>query len=221
MLSIVFASLAPSLALLCFFYLKDEYNSEPIGMVVRSFVFGALLVFPVMVIQYAFYEEGFLLSPLGQTFISAALLEEFFKWFIIFFTVYKHAEFNEHYDGIVYGVSVSLGFATMENIFYLIAYGVDLAFIRAILPTSSHALFGVVMGYYLGKAKFGGKKFEKKYLLYSLLFPWVLHGIYDYILYVQKHWINIILPFMIFLWWLGLRKVKLANYKSRKKGSTT
>lgn len=213
MISIIFASLAPSLALLCFFYLKDNYNSEPLGMVFRSFIFGVLLVFPVLVIQYAFQEEGLLISPLSQAFISAALFEEFFKWFILFYTVYKHAEFNDPYDGIVYGVSVSLGFATMENVFFLLAYGVDLAFIRALLPVSSHALFGVIMGYYLGKAKFGEIRQQRKLLFFSLLIPWVLHGIYDYILYVQRYWIYMMLPFMIFLWWLALKKVKLANKK--------
>lgn len=213
MISIIFASLAPSLALLCFFYLKDNYNSEPLGMVFRSFIFGVLLVFPVLVIQYAFQEEGLLISPLSQAFISAALFEEFFKWFILFYTVYKHAEFNDPYDGIVYGVSVSLGFATMENVFFLLAYGVDQAFIRALLPVSSHALFGVIMGYYLGKAKFGEKRQQRKLLFFSLLIPWALHGIYDYILYVQRYWIYMMLPFMIFLWWLALKKVKLANKK--------
>ncbi|MCT8138865.1 intramembrane metalloprotease PrsW [Anaerobacillus sp. CMMVII] len=217
MFSIIFASLAPSLSLLCFFYLKDKYNSEPLGMVLRSFIFGVLLVFPVLVIQYAFKEEGLLLTPISQAFISAGLFEEFFKWFILFYIAYKHAEFNQHYDGIVYGVSVSLGFATMENVFYLLAYGVDQAFVRALLPVSSHALFGVIMGYYLGKAKFSHQKQRRKLLVLSFIIPWLLHGTYDYILYVQRYWVYMMLPFMIFLWWLALKKVKLANKTTSKK----
>ena len=63
-------------------------------------------------------------------------------------------EFDEHYDGIVYGAAVSLGFATVENILYLFANGLESALGRAILPVSSHALFGVIMGYYLGKQSF-------------------------------------------------------------------
>lgn len=187
MVSIIFASLAPSMALLCFFYLKDQYNSEPIGMVFRSFILGAILVFPVIVLQYAFQEEGLLLGPFSEAFISAALFEEFFKWFILFYTAYKHVQFNQHYDGIVYGVSISLGFAAMENVFYLLANGVDQAFIRALLPVSSHALFGVIMGYYLGKAKFSLKGKKGKLLVLSLLIPWLLHGTYDYILFVQAN----------------------------------
>ncbi len=211
MVSIIFASLAPSIALLCFFYLKDKYNTEPVGMVFRSFIYGVLLVFPVLVLQYAFQEEGLLLNPFLQAFVSAALFEEFFKWFILFYIFYKHVQFDQHYDGIVYSVSISLGFATMENIFYLVAFGVDQAFIRALLPVSSHALFGVIMGYYLGKAKFSLGRRKIKLIALSLLFPWLLHGIYDYILYIQQYWIYMMLPFMIFLWSLALRKVKLAN----------
>lgn len=81
-------------------------------------------------------------------------LEEFFKWLIIIVALYKHVEFDDPYDGILYGASVSLGFATVENILYLLNYGMGEAFLRALLPVSSHALFGVVMGYYIGRAKF-------------------------------------------------------------------
>ncbi|OIJ15877.1 protease PrsW [Anaerobacillus arseniciselenatis] len=211
MVSIIFASLAPSIALLCFFYLKDKYNSEPLSMVVRSFIYGVLLVFPVIVLQYAFQEEGLLLSKFLQAFVSAALFEEFFKWFILFYIFYKNEQFDQHYDGIVYGVSISLGFATMENIFYLIVFGVDQAIFRALLPVSSHALFGVVMGYYLGKAAITESRAKSKLVVLSLFLPWLLHGIYDYILHVQQYWVYIMLPFMIFLWSIALRKVKLAN----------
>ena len=78
------------------------------------------------------------------------------------------------------------------------------------LPVSSHALFGVIMGFYIGKAKFTeGKK--AKWVIVSLALPFILHGSYDYILISQENWLYIILPFMIFLWWFGLRKVKMAR----------
>ncbi|KPD00870.1 Protease PrsW [Geobacillus sp. BCO2] len=73
------------------------------------------------------------------------------------FFVYDHDEFDEPYDGIVYSASVSLGFATLENILYLLANGVETAIARALLPVSSHALFSVIMGFYFGKAKFAVK----------------------------------------------------------------
>lgn len=211
MLEVIFAGIAPSLALLSYFYLKDEYDSEPISLVLKTFILGASLVLPIMFIQYALTEERVWISPFLKSFLSAGLLEEFFKWFILFFLIYKHVEFDEHYDGIVYGVAVSLGFAALENIFYLIANGVQVALGRALLPVSSNALFGIIMGFYLGKAKFSSRNKKLRWLLYSLLIPILLHGLYDYILVKFDNWIYIIIPFMTVLWWLGLRKIKNAR----------
>ncbi|WP_042355248.1 glutamic-type intramembrane protease PrsW [Bacillus rubiinfantis] len=213
MLGILSAGIAPGLALLSYFYLKDEYEPEPIAFVLRTFLYGALLVFPIMFVQHVMDTEGIITSNLFDAFLSTSLLEEFFKWFVLFYAVYQHVEFDEPFDGIVYGVAVSLGFATIENIFYLIANGVEHAMTRALLPVSSHALFGVIMGFYLGKAKFtGGSK--AKWILLSLSLPFVLHGSYDFILLSLEHWIYIICPFMIFLWWFGLTKVKKAKILS-------
>ncbi|KAB7672914.1 glutamic-type intramembrane protease PrsW [Bacillus sp. B1-b2] len=209
MLAILSAGIAPGLALMSYFYLKDQYDTEPISLVFRSFIAGALLVFPIMFIQYVLQTENVFTYNIWQSLLSTSLLEEFFKWFILFFTAVKHADFDEPYDGIVYGVAVSLGFATVENILYLVANGVEYAIGRALLPVSSHALFGVIMGYYFGKGKFIVPK--GKWLVYSLLVPFVLHGVYDYILTLKENWLIIITPFMFFLWWLGLKKVKSAR----------
>lgn len=211
MWAIISAGIAPGLALLSYFYLKDEYETEPLSLVLRMFLYGTFLVFPLMFIQYVLKVEHMLPNAFVEAFLSTSLLEEFFKWFVFYYAIYDHREFNEPYDGIVYGVSVSLGFATLENILYLFANGVEFAVTRALLPVSSHALFGVIMGFYLGRAKFGLPKKEKNYIWLSFLLPFFFHGIYDYILLTQERWIYYMLPFMIFLWWLALRKVKLAR----------
>ncbi|GAA0347282.1 glutamic-type intramembrane protease PrsW [Bacillus carboniphilus] len=211
MLVIMSAGIAPGLALLSYFYLKDEYDSEPIHLVFRTFLFGALLVFPIMFVQYVLSVEGIFVAPWSKAFISTAMLEEFFKWFILYYTIYLYSDFDEPYDGIVYGTSVSLGFATAENILYLIGHGVEYAIGRALLPVSSHALFGVLMGYYLGKGKFSTEGKRPLYIFYALCIPLLLHGSYDLILLTSDQWIIWMVPFMIFLWWLGLRKVKNAK----------
>ncbi|MCM3724425.1 glutamic-type intramembrane protease PrsW [Neobacillus cucumis] len=213
MLGILSAAIAPGLALLSYFYLKDEYEPEPVSLVFRTFLYGVLLVFPIMFIQHVLETEQLLKTDLFDAFFGSGILEEFFKWFILFYLIYQHVEFDEPFDGIVYGVSVSLGFATVENIFYLVANGIEHAMTRALLPVSSHALFGVIMGFYLGKAKFT-KGNKAKWILLSLLLPILLHGSYDFILISLENWLYIILPFMVFLWWFGLRKVKKAKILS-------
>ncbi|PMC39445.1 PrsW family intramembrane metalloprotease [Bacillus sp. UMB0899] len=213
MIAIISAGIAPGLALLSYFYLKDQYDSEPISLVMRSFIFGALLVFPIMFIQYVLDVEAVFASQFLYTFVAVGFLEEFFKWFILFFTIYQHIHFNEHYDGIVYGVSVSLGFATLENILYLFANGVEHALGRAILPVSSHALFGVIMGYYLGKGKFTSQMNRPKWIVLSCTIPIVLHSVYDSILLSYLNWEYTMVPFMLFLWWFALHKAKKARIK--------
>lgn len=210
MLVIISAGIAPGLALLSYFYLKDYYETEPISVVLKAFFYGVCLVFPIMFLQYILEKEGVFSTDFETSFVWIAFLEEFFKWFILMFTIYQHVAFDEPYDGIVYGAAVSLGFATMENILYLLAHGVEHALTRAVLPVSSHALFGVIMGFYLGKAKFIRVK-KRYYISLALLVPFLLHGMYDFILMTQKMWVYWMLPFMLYLWWFGIKKVKRAR----------
>ncbi|MFS8652498.1 MAG: glutamic-type intramembrane protease PrsW [Caldibacillus sp.] len=214
MLAVISAGLAPGLALLSYFYLREEIRSEPIFEMLRSFLLGAILVFPIMFIQYVMEVENVLPFRLLDAFIRSSLLEEFFKWFIIYFTAYRFLEFQKPYDGIIYGVAVSLGYASAENILYLMAYGFDMeyALLRAFLPVSSHAVFGVIMGYYYGKSKFANSENRYKLLLLALFVPFFLHGLYDYILLFQNATVFFIVPFMFFIWYLALRKVKKIKY---------
>ena len=129
-----------------------------------------------MFVQHVLDLENVVQSIFVDAFLSSGMLEEFFKWAIIFLTIYPHVEFDEPFDGIVYGASVSLGFATAENIVYLFGNGVEHAISRALLTVSSHAMFGVIMGFYFGKAKFsGGSKIKWYWLLYSFHYSsWLL-----------------------------------------------
>lgn len=164
-----------------------------------------------MFIQYVIEEEQTFSNPYFSAVLFTSGLEEFFKWLIILIVIFKHVEFDDPYDGILYGAAVSLGFATVENILYLLTFGLDEAFIRALLPVSSHALFGVVMGYYFGKAKFSKVKRKRDYLAFALFGPMFLHIIYNSILIIGDLFMFVMVPFMLFLWWFGLRKVKLAH----------
>ena len=212
MLGILLAGIAPGLALLSYFYLKDKYEPEPVSMVLNTFFSGALIIIPIAFIEYVLKVESIVQYDSIYAIISSGLIEEFFKWSILFFCAYKSAEFDEPFDGIVYGTSVSLGFATAENILYLMNNGMEFALTRALLPVSSHALFGVIMGYYMSRAKFT-KESKWPLFLLSLLLPAFLHGIFNFILLNQGSWFAMS-PYMMFLWWFGLRKVQLAEISS-------
>ena len=205
------AAIAPGLALLSYFYLRNQMSTEPRRTLLHSFIYGALITFPILFIQFVLQEEGTFSSQFVTNVIFTSTIEEFFKWLVIFIAILRHVEFDDPYDGILYGAAVSLGFATVENVIYLLAFGVDTAFMRALLPVSSHALFGVVMGFYFGKSKFSGKEHQMEYLVLALAAPIVLHFIYNTILTLEGSYVYLMLPFMLFLWWFALRKVKIAH----------
>ena len=120
--------------------------------------------------------------------------------------VLKRDEFNEPMDGLVYGVVVSLGFATYENYTYvyewaaMIAEEKDynvaefsyyIALGRSYSAVPMHALNGAVMGYYFGMYAFTG---ERKYLTLSLVLPFLFHGFYNYL-----SWPNLMIIIIILL----------------------
>lgn len=185
--------------------------TEPRTTLFHTFIYGAILTFPILFLQFVVNEENIFTSVLMQDVLFSGVVEEFFKWFILLIAIYHHIEFDDPYDGVLYGVSISLGFATVENILYILSFGLDTAFMRALMPVSSHALFGVVMGYYLGRAKFTGRNISIRYQAVALTLPMLLHIIFNFILTIEGKWAYIMLPFMLFLWWFALRKVKIAH----------
>ncbi len=219
LISLLTAAIAPGLALLTYFYLKDKYEAEPVNMVIKLYILGLIIVIPTMILQHGFL-LGFGESKALFSFVISGGIEECMKWLIIYFIIYKHAEFDEPYDGIVYAVAASIGFATLENVIFAVTQTSTFSdlLVRAFLPVSGHALFGVIMGFYLGKAKFSQGTLVTKYLLYSLMLPILWHGIFDYILLISKSfWVWFIVPFMILLWIKGIWRVNLANAGSPTK----
>lgn len=218
--SVLAAAIAPGISLLAYVYLRDRYDTEPIHMVARMFLLGVLIVFPIMVLQRALV-LGLGESPFVFAFLISALIEEAAKWFVLYHIIYNHTEFDEPYDGIVYAASISLGFATLENVLYAFLQPASFGslLMRALLPVSGHALFSVIMGYYLGKAKFAPSSAQRKFLFLSLALPILWHGLYDWIMLTMVNgWVWFIIPLMAVLWVRGLGKIDRANSRSPFRG---
>ena len=129
---------------------------------------------------------------------------------------YNEDEFDEFYDMMVYGAFTALGFAFIENIFYVFQNGADIGLLRAFLAVPGHAFFGVFMGYYLGLAKISltnkNKSLEKKNILFSLIIPTFLHGVYDYCLMTSNIlFIVVFLIFIILLYIFSFKKINLVS----------
>lgn len=192
-------ALGPVIALIIYFYHKDKYEKEPLKLLFLAFICGALVTIPVIFVELALmgfvksFSDVFIKIFL-TSFLVAGFTEEFSKFLIFKSLIYNNKEFNEPYDGIIYTVMISLGFAAFENIGYvLMAYfktGVAgilaTGLLRAIFSVPAHALFGAVMGYFFGLAKFAkNKKIESKYIYKGLMFAIILHGFFDFFLFTR------------------------------------
>jgi RsiW-degrading membrane proteinase PrsW (M82 family) len=124
---------------------------------------------------------------LVMSFIVAGFTEETVKWLFVYLFTKRSRFFDEEYDGIIYAVAVGLGFAFLENILYVGSAlasgegGLSLAIARAFTAVPSHALDGVVLGFFIGRSHFmkdPGSRLRTNLL--GLLIAILFHGLYDF-----------------------------------------
>jgi RsiW-degrading membrane proteinase PrsW (M82 family) len=191
MLSLIALAVAPGAAIAVYIYSRDKYDREPLKPLLISFLLGAVATAPAILIQSTLKPVLYLYLPgytplyyLLLSFFIVAVSEEGSKFVMLRFYAYRNKAFNEPFDGIIYSVMVGMGFATLENIGYVLNYGFKTGIIRMFLSVPSHGAFAVLMGYHVGLAKFKGKgaSFDmwKGYLL-AVFF----HGAFDCCLLLQ------------------------------------
>ncbi|WP_304608669.1 PrsW family glutamic-type intramembrane protease [Hyalangium versicolor] len=182
------SAVVPSLLLLWYVYARDK-NPEPRGMLLKTFLLGAFICVPVVPVAMLLQEmgQGMMGDMWGSAFakgvLGAALPEEFFKFLVLRAYVWRKHHFDEPLDGVVYGATASLGFATLENILYVGQHGLEVAVLRAITAVPSHAFIGVVMGAFVGRARFAEPLARAGLLWTGLGAAILLHGAYDVFLF--------------------------------------
>lgn len=217
----LFIALAPVFIILFYVYFRDKYEKEPIAVLLKALVAGALITIPIVFIEMGLSNFGEnSLGSRGQTlwsaFIVAGATEEVFKFLALYILIWANKNFNERFDGIVYAVFVSLGFAAVENVLYVVGGNIEVGLMRAITAVPAHAFFGVTMGYFFGLARFANDGMKGAYMVRAIAWPIILHGFYDYCLMAE---LNIMLlafvPFIIYLWIQGFKKMKELSDNSR------
>ena len=185
-MELIALAVAPGIAICLFIFHRDAYNREPKLNLFASFMLGAAVVFPVAYIEIFFsqFSDNTISGTAITAFLAVALTEEIGKFFVLRFYAYPRKSFDEPLDGIVYGVMIGMGFATLENILYVQKFGVQTGFLRMFLAVPAHATFGVLMGYHVGKAKFDNPN-SGSLLLVGLFWAVLFHGLYDFFLFLQ------------------------------------
>lgn len=180
-------ALAPGAAIALYIYLKDKHEREPLGLLLLSFFYGALSVIVTLLIsmplELILINKQSAAELFADAFFKVALVEEFSKFIFIRFILFRNKNFNEPFDGIVYAAMVGMGFATLENILYVYQFGIPTGIMRMFTAVPAHACFAILMGYYLGRAKFTHQR-NLYYSLLALISATVFHGLYDYFLFI-------------------------------------
>jgi len=214
-MNILILALAPVFILLSYVYIRDKYEKEPIKILFFALVAGALAVVPVLVVgqllEYVKPVMGIRGTAFYTSFIEAGLVEEGFKFLALYLLIWRNPNFNESFDGIVYAVFVSLGFAAVENIFYVAEGGYKVALVRSLTAVPAHAIFGIRMGFYFGIAHMY-QEIRTSYLLKAFLIPVILHGIYDFMLLSQIYLLLLaFIPYMVWRIFTGFKEMKLLS----------
>ena len=218
-------ALLPAIALVVWIYRQDRVEKEPKRLLWKVFLFGVLSVIPAMILEIlleevflVFVEEDTLCYVILDNFIGVAMIEELCKMKAAKWAAWKHPAFNYKFDAIVYCVTSALGFAAIENVMYCMDADIETAVTRALLSVPSHAIDGVIMGYFFGVAKeaelVGNRRCRKRYLRLSVFMPMIEHGIYDTALSLDSDWI--LLFFFLFVIAVDIWAVKFVKKPSKE-----
>jgi len=215
-------AIAPGLAIAIFIYEKDKLDKEPLHLLVKTFFLGVLTAL------MATFLQAFLGQLLGLSLTNAdvtlsfwhalfvGFTEEWCKYIFLILFAFRRKEFNEPFDGITYAVMIAMGFATLENIFYVAEGGLEVAILRMFTALPAHATFAVAMGYFVGLAKFKHHYSISIYKLTGLAGATLLHALYDFFFFVENYPVMMVGGIVSLIIGIGLsiRAIRLHNHNS-------
>ncbi|MBC8283684.1 MAG: PrsW family intramembrane metalloprotease [Nitrospinae bacterium] len=215
-LKLLYFAIGPGIAFAVFIFYSNKLDREPSKLALKSFFLGGLAVFPT------YYFEGVAEEVLGMqalqdehspffwsktllyAFFGVALAEELCKFLFLKAFIYDDHEFNEPFDGIIYGGMIGCGFATVENLMYVLPLGQEVGIIRMLTAVPGHTFFGIILGYFMGRAKFSINR--TRHLGNGLFIVVMLHGLYDTAAFSNAVWSIYLIFAIVFLGiYLGLK----------------
>jgi|GEM_PF-117760 len=220
-------ALAPGFILLFFILFNDRNEREPMGLVVKVLFWGALSVAPaalteMLLGQLPIYGSNITVKAFMQAFIQVAWVEELCKLGVVLIFAWKNSHFSEENDGIVYVGASALGFAMLENVFYVLSFGFKTGILRSISAMPLHCFSGVVMGYYVGVAKIStDPKIQRKNIFKGFFIAFVIHGLYDALLFTRTPAGILVFPLVASIFIISLRLLKKGRIQSLLRSGTT
>ena len=224
---LIAAAVVPAIFLLIRVYRADRLEPEPSGLLLSLILRGVFATVIAMVLEElgsallgSVYAENSLPYNVIMYFVIVAFSEEGAKYILLRRRTWRSDAFNCQFDGVVYAVFVSLGFALWENLGYVAMYGLSTALVRAVTAVPGHACFGVFMGVYYGRAKRydndGDFVKAKRCRTMAVLMPALLHGAYDFIATMEDpscEWMFLV--FVLALFAVSLKLVRVGSHSDR------
>ena len=221
MTMVLVTGLLPVAVLLFYIYSHDKIEKEPPGLLIKLLFFGCLSCIPAVILETVWtnFLQGIGLNPysviylLIENFLVVALAEEGSKRVLLKLGSWNNPAFNYVFDGVVYAVCVSLGFAGLENVLYISGFGMDVAMVRGLAAVPLHCICGVFMGHYYGLEKTyvvrGMVNEAKNAKLMGLLIPILIHGFYDFAASIGSDtFVYIWLVFVVVMDIVAIRSIK-------------
>ena len=207
-------AVAPSLYIVWHFHHADKYKGEPLALLLGTFVLGGAFALMAALIEWATLPTPetagtftfiFFLFSVG---LVIGVIEESAKFAAVRLFAYRSAQFDETMDGVIFGITAAMGFAAVENIWYVFNYGAAVALLRAFVSVPGHAFFGAIMGYYLGQAKL---RHRPLLALWGLMIAVILHGLFDGLAHSAGVIGLIALPGLVWIVYFTIVKKEIAN----------
>ncbi|MBR2990198.1 MAG: PrsW family intramembrane metalloprotease [Solobacterium sp.] len=221
------AAVLPAAVLMVLTYRLDRAEPEPSSLLAKMVLMGCVAVIPAIVLEigvqdfllplfsYDNYTQYYIILAL-----TVGLIEEGCKFFFLYRSTWNDPNFNYVFDGVIYAVYVSLGFAALENIEYVFQYGLSVALTRAFLAVPGHFAFSVFMGAWYGSAKVQevrgnhGAKITRMILAY--LSAVAVHTMYDALAMIGTDRATILFfLFVMVMYVVVYRKVKAESAGDR------
>lgn len=212
---VLLVALAPCVFWLWLIYKGDKYKPEPKSLIIRTFLFGLGIAIPVAFLETFLYRGSTagnlsLSTAAYLSFVVAGVTEEIAKFLVVRIGVYPSAHFEEPTDGLVYAAAAALGFASLENVVYLINYGWQVILLRGLFSNLAHVLFSALWGYPLAMTKLEFFK-HKSAVWFGLGGAILAHGIFDFLLFTGTVYTFLVIPLFIIMLLIFILMMRHAN----------
>ncbi len=209
-LLLIIIGIAPPVGFLAYILYLDRIEPEPMGFIIKILLLGGLAVIPVglaelALMNLAFFSGTGLSGAAIKSFFLIAPAEEAAKLLLVMLVAWRNRNFNEENDGIVYAGTASIGFAMAENLLYIAQFGIATGIMRAVTAIPLHTFTGVIMGYFIGIARFApapGRR--KKNIVAGFLIALAFHAVYDTFVLSETPAALLMIPVVIALFIMGI-----------------